>query len=121
MPEKTKLKREPNDFLNQITTYADSITAFSILQAVAFTLAVASAEKFVKTVQIYHRSIMVILWLAVPIYWFLLFWCHRTEDKIAEEPEELNIKKALRRIRIARYVLTVVAMALCIAMAYRPQ
>jgi len=116
-----KIKREPKDFLNQITTYADAITAFSVLQAVAFTLAVASAEKFVKTIQIYHASVLTILGCAVLLYWLLLFWCHRTEDKIAQKPEEANVANALRVIRTSRYFFTFVASGLCFAMAWSPQ
>jgi cytochrome c biogenesis protein CcdA len=115
-----KITREPKEFLSQITTYADAITAFSILQAIAFTLAVASAEKFIKTLQLYHRSILVILFLAVPIYWLMLFWCHRTEDKLVETSDDSNIKSALLVIRVCRYVFAAVAMGLCIAMAWRP-
>jgi hypothetical protein len=67
----------PIDLAKQLTTYADGITAFCVLQALAFIYAVAGNEVFSKRVVRTDGTIACTIGIVIGtgVYWFLVASC----------------------------------------------
>lgn len=93
----------PTDIVKQLTTYADGITAFCVIQALGFVYAVAGNEPFSKRVVrddgAFACTIGIVLGTA--LYCFLVFKCAALIDKQKVET------KPPKGIQTARYCFIV--------------
>ena len=102
------------ELIKQLTTYADAITAFALIQSIAFCFAVAQGDGFAKAVWRKHGAVAATIGLVVGtcLYCFLvtmcMVWVGRL-DKTSGTTASSTVTSALLIIQITRLSLIVVA------------
>ncbi|SRR5258707_5205204 len=118
-----KIKHDMKELRDQLTTYADRITAFSFIQSVAFALAVGNggAAGLAANVQKHPCMTSTALSLSLVLYCLFLFFCHRSEDGLTDDSLDPSVRNAIKTIRIARFVIIVLAALLSIGITVSTQ
>lgn len=114
---RSNVTRDERDVLKQLTTYADRIAAFSLVQALSFVLGVGGSDRLGGNVQNHPYITAGAILVSLPVYCYLLVRCHRNEDRLVGAPEkEKNhaVGKAVREMRRLRFVVVIIATLMCL-------
>ncbi len=112
------IKRSEEEVLNQLTKYADGITVFSFGQSVALALAIGENKEIAKNIA--HTPCIANLAIAISliVYSVLIWFCHRSENSLTADAPDSAVAKAIRTTRGARYVVLILAAAICFLMIH---
>jgi hypothetical protein len=102
---------DERELAKQLSTYADSFTAFSIVQGATFCFLSVQSERVGCALHSRWYIAEPLLLLAGAGYWWLLHLCHRGEDDLIGVPanRDEKIKNIIPVIRTTRVVLIAIA------------
>jgi hypothetical protein len=111
MDEKHKGKDKEQELAKQLSTYADSFTAFSFVQGATFCFLLVQNVTVACAVRSKWGVAEACLLIAGAGYSMLLYLCHRGENQLIGVPGARgeNIKKIVRMVRNIRYWVVAVA------------
>src|SRR5947207_242192 len=113
------LERTAKDLLDQVTKYADAITAFCVLQSITFAVTTGTAATFARNVAKNRVLVLALLSGTTILYFFSIYHCHTIEDSLVKKSEKpTDIDKAVSSIRFMRYLYFSLSMFLCFGMVY---
>jgi hypothetical protein len=110
------MNNEQKELAKRLGTYADAITAFSVVQSVAFAFALPSNKDFNTSVLESWRIALAGCGVAFLIYFYLIRRCHRGEDALlSKSSESALVNTWTNHVRCARYGLIGFALFVSVA------
>jgi hypothetical protein len=114
----TLIHRTPRDLAKQLGLYADAVTGFVILQAVAYCFLLGNKDfhDAVHTVE-WHSLIPTLVLVSLALYCSVVHLCHKGEDALYGKPASTApIDVWVRRIRLIRFLAMFAFQSLIIAL-----
>jgi hypothetical protein len=111
--------KDPNEFAKQLRTYADAITAFCIIQSVAFGFALGNKDFRDNVLKLKSCELYTLGTVAIFFYTFLVIGCQRGEEALLGK-SKLNdpVEVWARRVRWARLLVIILAEIIMIVGVY---
>jgi hypothetical protein len=107
--------RTPQEVASQFASYADSVAAFSLAQGILYAIALGAND-----FRFMVRQCPIALYAGIAafniLYLFVVFVCHHVENNLVGEPGGPDPAGLwARRGRRGRWIVVVLAMALCLS------
>jgi hypothetical protein len=100
------IRRTPRDLAKQLGLYADAITGFVVLQAVAYCFLLGNKEfhDAVHTIKL-HGLIPTLVVVSFIMYSAVVYFCHQGEDALYGKPTSAtSVDEWVRLIRLIRFL-----------------
>jgi hypothetical protein len=105
-----KPNRDQRELAKQLRTYADATTAFSVIQSIAFSIALGSKDLGENIRETNECLIPILCCVALGVYICIIAACHAGENALVGKPfSSSSIHRWTKYVRWGRYFVTILA------------
>jgi hypothetical protein len=115
MEQKPDHNRDSKDLAKQLDRYADAITAFAVVQTIAFAVGLRSEDTRQNILKTPSYLIPMLCLLALTFYMILILFCHAGENALIGPPDrDIPAHRWTKRVRAFRILVVTLAVGVAL-------